>query len=305
VTQRLASPKERNPEMVARIWTVALFALVGLGCDDLKARLAASSAGDAGVGAGAVDASERAPTAASNAGGYDVCALLPAEAIKQAFPETKSATFEDYDTSAALREVKANAKTGVKVDPPKYKRETRSLGIGSVCHYSYPKPDADEIEKRNKAKTQDLVAKQFGSKAKGGAAGGLMSVLSQLESSNVNVTLGITGKAPAASSGAARVAYDDRIAKLRAGFKGKDIPTSDLPKGTSPAVAEQVKGIELAPDDTLKDVAGVGDAAAWSERTKVLQVLSGRHLFTMTVDAAPGVNRDRAIVLARGVIARL
>ena len=62
---------------------------------------------------------------------------------------------------------------------------------------------------------------------------GLASTLSQLEPDQLTIAFGPTGKEPAKSAGAAKIAYEGRLKKLREGFKGKEIPAGGL-KGRPP-----------------------------------------------------------------------
>ena len=131
-----------------------------------------------------------------------------------------------------------------------------------------------------------------------------MAALSEMESDRASVAFALLGKKPAATPAAARMIYEDRIQTLRRGLNGKDIDpklvTSEIDAGR--AVAEAVKGIEVPPDTTLTDVAGIGDAATWSAKSRTLHVLSGRHVFNVSIDAREEVNRAKAEAVAKAIV---
>lgn len=272
-------------------------ACTSLGCDAVKSKMKATL----GDGADAGEVKGATAPSSNDDGDYAACELLSSAVVTQSFPEVASATFEDADTLRDLdRTMKGQAP---KKKPAEYRRETIRVGLGMVCTYSWPKPDAAEIRARNQAKSQEAVAKAI-SKQKSGVAGGLMAALSDMESDRASVALALLGKRPAATPAAARAAYDDRIQTLRRGLKGKDLNPSDVAndRDAGKAVAEALKGLEVPPDTTLTDVGGIGDAATWSTKSRTLHVLTGRHVFNVSVDARDEINRTRAEAVAKAIV---
>ncbi len=283
---------------------VTVAVATSLGCNAMKSKMKEALGGDASVEDTKVPATASGSTAD---GDYVACEILSAQIVTGAFPEMASVTFEDSNTLRDLdRTMKGQAPQ--KKQPSDYRRETMRVGLGSVCTYSWPKPDAAEIRARNAAKSKDVVAKALSTKKeKGGTAGGLMTALSEMESDRASVAFALTGKKPAATPTAARAAYEDRIQTLRRGWKGKDVDpklvTPEIDAGK--AVADVVKSIEIPPDTTLIDVAGIGDAATWSAKSRTLHVLSGRHVFNVSMDVRDEVNRTKAEAVAKALVAAL
>ncbi len=280
---------------------VTVSAATSLGCDTVKSKMKEALGADAS----AEDTKSPAASAGSATDDdYVACELLAAPVVTGAFPEVANVTFEDSSTLRDLdRAMKGQAP---KKQPSEYRRETMRLGLGSVCTYSWPKPDAAEIRARNEAKSKELVAKTLSAKKdKGGPAGGRMAARSEMVSDRASVAFALVGKKPAATLAAARATYEDRIQTLRRGLKGTDIDpklvTPEIDAGK--AVAEAVKGIEVPPDTTLTDVAGIGDAAAWSAKSRTLHVLAGRHVFNVSIDARDEVNRVKAEAVAKAIVA--
>ena len=266
----------------------------------VKAKVKGALGEDAG---GAMASSS--PSASGDAKEYVACELLSGSIVGQIFPEAANVTFEDSDTLRALdRAAKGQAP---KKPSSEYRRESMRVGLGVVCNYSWPKPDAAEIRARNEAKSKDIVARTLAGKDKGGLAGGLMGALSELESERVSISLAVLRKKPSATAATARAMYEERLETLRRGLNGKDLKAEDIAIGidAGAAVGEAMKSIQLPPDTTLTDVAGIGDAAAWSVKSRTLHVLSGTHVFNVSVDAKEEVNRAKAEAVAKAVIGRL
>lgn len=280
--------------------TALVVAASALGCDTIKSKVRGASDGDAGEAV-----ASPSPTTPGNADAkeYDPCEILSAAIVAQAFPEMANVTFEDTKTLRALdRAAKGQAP---KKPASEHRRESMSVGLGAVCNYSWPKPDAAAIQARNQAKSKEVVARSLKPQEKGGVAGGLMAALSELESDRASVSLALTRKKPSATAAAARATYEERLQTLRRGLKGKDLNTDDIGIDAGKAVNEVIKGIQVPPDTTLTDVAGIGDAAAWSTKSRTLHVLSGTHVFNVSIDAKDDVNRAKAEAVAKAVIGRL
>jgi hypothetical protein len=289
--------------MIRLVSSVALVSLGvwSSGCDRVRDKLMGASAS---TDASAVDAASNTASGTPKRVGpiEDACVHLTPAMVAQVAPETANKTFEVDDSLERLRTIeKGNAPAPKAVGD--YRVLSMRMGLGRMCSYSWPKPNAAEIRARNEAKSKELVAKAMRGGKQGDLAGGLMAGLSLMESDRTTVALSFINDSASASEAIAKADYDARLKQLREGMAGKDM--ADATKIKDPAVAKQLNGMKLPPDTTLTDVAGVGDGAAWSSKSKVLHVLSGKRSFTVSVDIADDQNQARAVQLAKHVVAGL
>ncbi|KER11107.1 MAG: hypothetical protein HY22_00545 [[Candidatus Thermochlorobacteriaceae] bacterium GBChlB] len=219
-------------------------------------------------------------------------AYLTEEMVKRVFALDASVKFEPYDIIKDRNKPK-----------PAYSFGTPLSSMPNTVKFVFPKPNRDEVEKRNNERM---------SKA---SATNLREMLSASESLDIEAYLSFFDEAPSAALAKGR--FDEAGRMLRGGTKGmsdEDIEKrieEERKKGTNAAslkmIREALKGsaTKLSGDAAIEPIEGLGDAAEWSVKHRLLRVLRGKQLFSITVDYKPEENKTKAIELAREVLKTL
>ncbi len=216
--------------------------------------------------------------------------LLTETMVKKVFGLDASVKFEAYD---ALKDR----------DKPKPAYSFRAGFMPNTITFRYAKPDAEEVKKRNEARAAKMTVKS------------LADGLSAMESEDVEIQLSFFSEGVTADI--AKRDFADAGQLLRGGTKGmsdEDIEKrieEERKKGTNEAslkmIREALKGgaTKLSGDAAIEPIEGLGDAAEWSPRRRLLRVLHKTINFSITLDYKPDENKAKAIELAREMLKTL
>jgi hypothetical protein len=220
-------------------------------------------------------------------------AYLTEDMIKRVFALDASIKFEEYDA--------LNNKQDRNKPKPAYSFGTPLSSMPNTVKFVFPKPNRDEVEKRNNERM---------SKA---SATNLREMLSAAESLDIEAYLSFFDEAPSAALAKGR--FDEAGRMLSGGSKGmsdeevekkideerKKGKSEEMLKVMRPMLKNATKS-EGNPSETVE---GLGDAAEWNAKNRLLRVLRGKQLFSITVDYKPEENKTKAIELAREVLKKM
>ncbi len=216
--------------------------------------------------------------------------LLTEAMVKKVFGLDASVKFEAYD------DLKDR-------DKPKPAYSFRAGFLPNTITFRYIKPDVVDVQKRNEARAAKITIKS------------LADGLSAMESEDVEIQLSFFSEG--VNADIAKRDFADAGQLLRGGTKGmsdEDIEKyieKERKKGTNEAslkiVRETLKGgaTKLSGDAAMEPIEGLGDAAEWSPKRRLLRVLHKTINFSITLDYKPDENKAKAIELAREILKTL
>lgn len=182
--------------------------------------------------------------------------------------------------------------------------------------FSYPKPNAEEIRKKNEEASMQRAKEMMGLASKknnsvGKMAGrGLMDAFTAPPESEV-VLVGFGSYFPISKE-----MFEDATKRLRDGgnLTSQDVINQQIEKARKEGKDETTLkimrdalegGNKIKGDETLEDVSGVGDLATWSGKKRELRVFNKTHYFAITLDYKEAENKQKAIEIAQEVLKRM
>ncbi len=280
---------------------------------------------------GKKEGDDKAKTATSAKGEDKTKEFLTEDIVKRVMGLDPSVKFEDNPANAYYEKLKAYnersaqaSKEGKEFNEPYPEKPPRPTycvdrsGIMSGIQFSYPKPNAEEIRKKNEEAIMARAMGMLGDAVKKGRkeaenkAGKTMTdlMLASPESEDVIVSFESyynnmakatfengTNLLRNGGNIASKESIEKRIEEERK--KGKDETTLNTMRNMLEG-ATKVNG-----DATLEEISGFGELATWSAKSRQLRVFYKNQSFAIRLDYKDAENKQKAIEIAEEVLKKM
>jgi|GEM_PF-3915829 len=280
---------------------------------------------------GKKEGDDKSKTATSAKGEDKTKEFLTEDIVKRVMGLDPSVKFEDNPDKAHYEKIKEYNKRSAQASkegkefnepyPEQPPRPTYCIdrsGIMGGIQFSYPKPNAEEIRKKNKEAAMAQAKEMLGVTVKKGQkeaekkAGKTMTsiMLAPPESEDVIVSFesyySNTDKATFENGTnflrnggnmVSKESIEKRIEEERK--KGKDETTLNTMRNMLEG-ATKVNG-----DATLEEISGIGELATWSTKSRQLRVFYKNQSFAIRMDYKDAENKQKAIEIAQEVLKKM
>lgn len=277
---------------------------------------------------GKKEGADKAASSAQAKSEGDTKDFLTEDIVKRVMGLDPSVKFEEDQSMAHLKKLQEYnersqkaAKEGKQLNEPYPEEPPRPTYcieriMKGAIKFSYPKPNAEEIRKKNQERVMEMAMGMLGNAAKGQKeserkAGKAMTgmLTAPPESENVEIAFGSYNRISKqqfesasqflrnGGNLASKESIEERIEAARK--EGKDEATLKTMRNMLEG------GNKIDGDTTMEDVSGVGELATWSAKRRELRVFFKDHYFAINMDCKDAENKQKAIEIAQEVIKKM